>query len=115
MHLRKSDHFKTVLPTKMLEAAAMAKPIILGVEGYAADLVRKANAGICIEPENAEQLFNAVVKLAENPELRRSLGQAGHEYIVKHYDRDLIARDYHNVIIRTCSRTRAYKERTVRV
>lgn len=50
---RQSDHFKTVLPSKMLEATAMAKPTILGVGGYAAQFLREADAGICIEPENA--------------------------------------------------------------
>lgn len=115
VHLKKARIFETVLPSKIFEAAAMSKPIVLGVEGHAADLVRKANAGICIEPENAEQLFDAIVKLTDDPVLCRSLGQAGHKYIMKHYDRDLIAQDYHNVIIRTCNRTRSYQERTVRV
>jgi hypothetical protein len=46
VHLRKSDHFKTVLPYKMLKATAMAKPTILGVEGYAAQLLGEADAGI---------------------------------------------------------------------
>jgi glycosyltransferase involved in cell wall biosynthesis len=115
VHLKKAQIFQTVLPSKVFEAWAMAKPVILGVEGYAADFVRKANAGICIEPENAEQLYNAVVELAENPELRRTFGQAGHEYAIKHHDRDVIAGDYQNVIIRTYNRTRAPRERMVRV
>ena len=93
----------------------MAKPIILGVEGYAANLVRRANAGICIEPENAEQLVSAVVELAEDPILRRALGQAGHEYVMKHYDRDMNAKDYENVIIRACHQRRPHHERTIRV
>jgi len=45
-----------VLPSKILEATAMAKPTILGVEGYAAQFLREADAGICIEPENADQM-----------------------------------------------------------
>lgn len=115
VHLKRARIFETVLPSKIFEASAMAKPIILGVEGSAADLVRRANAGICIEPENDEQLFSSVVKLADNPKLCGTLGQAGHEYVMKHFDRDVIAKDYQNVIIRTCNRTRAHYERTVRV
>lgn len=115
VHLKKARIFETVLPSKIFEASAMAKPIILGVAGHAADLVRKADAGICIEPENAEQLFAAVVKLADDPTLCRALGQAGHEYVMRHYDRDVAARDYLNVIIRTSNRTRAKCKRTVKV
>jgi glycosyltransferase involved in cell wall biosynthesis len=115
VHLKKARIFQTVLPSKIFEASAMAKPIILGVEGYAADFVKKANAGICIEPENAEQLFKAVVKLAENPSLGQTLGQAGREYVVQHHDRDVTARDYQDVIVRTYKRTYGQHERVVRV
>ena len=94
VHLRKSNHFKTVLPSKMLEATAMAKPTILGVEGYAAQFLREADAGICIEPENADQLAEAVEGLADNPQLCRSLGQAGYEYARKHHDFDTLANEY---------------------
>ena len=34
------------------------------MEGYAAQFLREADAGICIEPENADQLAEAVQSLA---------------------------------------------------
>ena len=76
VHLKKTGLFETVMPSKIFEAASMAKPIILGVEGSAADLVKNVGAGICIEPENAEQLADAVKKLASDPQLCQQLGQA---------------------------------------
>ena len=78
----------------------MAKPIILGVEGCAAELIKNANAGICIEPENAEQFIAAIEKLAANPKLCHSLGQSGYEYVKKYHNRDELAVDYLNVISR---------------
>ena len=48
----------------------MRKPIILGVEGFAADLVAQAEAGICIQPENEDELLEAVEKLARRPAAR---------------------------------------------
>ena len=99
VHLRRSEHFKTVLPSKILEATAMAKPTILGVEGYAAQFLREADAGICIEPENADQLAEAVVNLADDPRLCRSLGQSGYEYTRKHHDFDNLADDYLDTIV----------------
>jgi len=105
VHLRRSDHFKTVFPSKILEATAMAKPTILGVEGYAAQFLREADAGICIEPENADQLAEAVENLADDPELCRSLGQAGREYVTKHHDRDNLASEYLDKIVQVGMRT----------
>ncbi len=99
VHLKKADLFKTVLPSKIFEASAMAEPIILGVEGYAAQFLKEANAGICIEPENAEQLAQAVENLADNPQLCQSLGRAGYEYVTKHHDRDNLANEYMDTIV----------------
>ncbi len=99
VHLKKTEIFKTVLPSKIFEAAAMAKPIILGVEGFAAKFVKQANAGICIEPENAEQLAQSVENLADDPELCQSLGQAGRKYVLKHNDRDSLANEYLDIAV----------------
>ena len=100
VHLKKKDLFKSVMPSKIFEAAAMAQPIILGVEGYAAQFLKEANAGICIEPENAEQLVQAVEYLADNPHICRSLGKSGYEYVTKYYNRDQLANKYIDMITR---------------
>jgi len=44
IHLRKTDLFTTVLPSKIFEAAGMKRPLINGVDGDAAKLVKKAHA-----------------------------------------------------------------------
>jgi glycosyltransferase involved in cell wall biosynthesis len=98
VHLKKTELFKTVLPSKIFEAAAMAQPIILGVEGYAAQFLKEANAGICIEPENAEQLAQAVMYLADNPKICKSLGKSGYEYVTKYYNREQLANKYIDMI-----------------
>lgn len=103
VHLKKADLFKTVLPSKIFEAAAMARPIILGVEGFAADLLKQANAGISIEPENDEQLVAAVEMLYRNPNLRHSLGQAGRKYVANCYNYDNLAKDYLTIISNVCN------------
>ncbi len=76
----------------------MAKPIVLGVEGFAAEIVGKAGAGICIEPENAEELVAAVLRLASDRELARSLGRAGSERIAAAFDYSTLASEYAELI-----------------
>lgn len=98
VHLKKAELFEFVLPSKIFESAAMAKPIILGVEGFAARLVTQASAGVCIEPENGEQLADAVEKLADNAPLCESLGLAGREFVVESYDRDSLASEYMDIL-----------------
>jgi glycosyltransferase involved in cell wall biosynthesis len=105
VHLARHPLFESVLPSKIFEACGMRKPIVLGVKGCAAELVRAAGAGICIEPENETQLVDAIERLAADPELVRQLGQSGHDYVHAHFDRDKLSEQYFEVIkeaIETC-------------
>jgi glycosyltransferase involved in cell wall biosynthesis len=100
IHLKKSDLFKTVLPSKLFEAFACALPVILGVDGNAREVLEQAGAGIFIEPGNAGELVAAVRKLKKDPELLRRFGAKGLEHVRMHYDRDKLAEDYLNLLIR---------------
>jgi len=101
IHLRRAELFTTVLPSKIFEAAAMEKPIVLGVRGQAEDLVRAAGCGIAIEPESEVELVDAVLQLADDRARARSLGRAGARYFGERYDRDALAREYVGVLERT--------------
>ena len=94
VHLKRAPLFETVLPSKIFEAAAMAKPVVLGVRGEAARLVREAGAGICIEPEDDAQLAAAVEQLAADPAQCRALGEAGLRTIVPRFDYENLAGEY---------------------
>ena len=96
--LKKTDVFKTVIPTKMLEFMSCARPVILGVDGQARQIVEEAGAGLVIEPENATALARAISSLDSNPQLATTLGQKGREYIVKRFCRARTAEKYMEVL-----------------
>jgi colanic acid biosynthesis glycosyl transferase WcaI len=96
--LKKTDVFKTVIPTKMLEFMSCARPVILGVDGQARQIIEDAGAGLIIEPENAEALVSAINQLSANRELGTALGQKGREYILQNFSRDFTARKYIDVL-----------------
>ncbi len=96
--LKKAAIFETVIPTKMLECMACARPIILGVNGQARQLMEAAGAGIWIEPENAQALTKAILELSSEPELRRTLGERGRRAILKRLSRDKTAADYLGIL-----------------
>ncbi|MDR2757050.1 MAG: glycosyltransferase family 4 protein [Planctomycetaceae bacterium] len=98
VHLKKKPLFTRVLPSKIFEMAAMKKPIILGVEGFAAQLIQEADAGICIEPENTNAFLNAIEILVQQPELRKNYGEHGQQYVLEHYNRKHLAEQYICVI-----------------
>jgi putative colanic acid biosynthesis glycosyltransferase WcaI len=92
--LKKSDVFKTVIPTKMLEFMACGRPVILGVEGQARELVEKADCGVCVPPEDSASLAGAIEQLHDDEELRNRLGANGRNYVVTHLSREQTAKDY---------------------
>lgn len=98
--LRKTDVFKTVVPTKMLEYMACEQPVILAVEGQARQLVEAARAGVCVPPEDPHALARAICALAQNSAERRRMGVNGRQYILANLSREQTAVDYIGVLNR---------------
>jgi colanic acid biosynthesis glycosyl transferase WcaI len=92
--LKKSELFKTVIPTKMLEFMSCARPVVLGVEGQACSILEEARAGLAIQPEDSAALANAICYLAANREIAREMGRRGREHIVRKFSRRHTAEKY---------------------
>ncbi len=100
--LRKCDLFKTVIPSKIFESMAMERPIILGVEGESSELLKSAEAGICIEPENEKDLAAQVLNLYQNPRRCQELGSNGRKYVLENFDRLVLAKRFSDLIRNVC-------------
>jgi len=95
--LRKSDTFKTVIPSKIFENAAMKKPILLGVEGEAKKIVESYNAGLCFEPENKDDFVAKLNKLYSDKDFYKGC-QLGCEKLAKDFDRKKKALDMLEIV-----------------
>ena len=81
VHLKKDDLFKITIPSKIQTYLAIGKPILIGVEGDAAELVAHNEAGVAFEPENHKSLAEATLKLMHMTSTsRNAMGQRGKEY-----------------------------------
>lgn len=89
--LRDHPVFRHVLPSKMFEAMATARPVILGVLGESAALLTVARAGLVIQPENAAALARAIRELADSPDVARDMGAEGRRFMEAELDRDRLA------------------------
>jgi colanic acid biosynthesis glycosyl transferase WcaI len=96
--LKKTELFKTVIPTKMLEFMSCARPVILGVDGQARAILEEAQAGLMIEPENSDALATAIRYLAANRETARQLGENGRQHILSKFSRHHTAARYIDVL-----------------
>jgi glycosyltransferase involved in cell wall biosynthesis len=102
--LKKLDLFLTVIPSKMFESMAMRQPIVLGVRGESAELLRDSGAGIAIEPDNLEQLVAAIVRLADSAALRRQMGESGRQFVERHFDRNALADRFEQILRATATK-----------
>ena len=96
--LRRLETFKSVLPSKIFEAMAMRRPIILGLEGEARNLLEAAGAGIPITPESVDELVAALLRLARNPAEAAAMGESGRRFVETHFDRSVLAGQYLNFL-----------------
>lgn len=96
--LRKAELFTTVLPSKMLEFMACGRPIVLGVDGQAREIMDQAQAGVWINPGDPEAFVQAVMTLYRDPALRRQLGENGRDFIVRHFSRRQKALRYLDIL-----------------
>lgn len=88
---RRLEISKMALPVKMFSYMACQKPVLLAVEGEAAELARASGAGIVVPPEDPPALAEAILQLRDDPALRRRLGQNGRDLVVDRYSRTALA------------------------
>lgn len=97
INLRKSDLFKTVIPSKIFENAAMEIPIIMGVEGEAQEIIESYKAGLCFEPENASDFQNALDQLLSDKDLYKQC-KVGCRILSMNFDRHILAKSMLDII-----------------
>jgi len=82
VHLKKDPLFTITIPSKTQAYMAVGKPLLMAVEGDAADLVHEADCGLVVEPENPQSLAEACMALAAlDAQARAQMGErAAHFY-----------------------------------
>lgn len=90
IHLKRSELFTTVIPSKMFECMGMAIPILHGVQGESAEIVRKHDIGLTFEPENHIELAESLRQLHDDQKMRERLALNG-PLAAQHYDRKVLA------------------------
>ncbi|MBI3520547.1 MAG: glycosyltransferase family 4 protein [Bacteroidetes bacterium] len=99
--LRKLELFLGAIPSKIFENLAMEKPVILAVDGEARELfVNQGKCALYSEPENVEDLVKNVLLLANDPSLRKQLGEKGRTYVEQSFNRNTIAQNFHQELIK---------------
>ena len=98
--LKRSENFKTVIPSKIFEASAMGKPTLLGVEGQAQEIIEQYGAGLCFIPEDRNDFIEKVLVL-KNDKVRYLNFQKGCSVLSKAFDRTKLAEKMLDILRKT--------------
>ena len=78
----------------ILEAMAAGKPVIATAVGGVPELVEGGVTGLLVPPQDIQALSNAMVRLADDSPLRKTMGKQGQKRALERFDIIQIARQY---------------------
>lgn len=70
----------------LIEALRNRKPVVASRVGGIPDVIKHESTGLLVPEKDPKALASAVVRLLENPELARRLGEAGCAYASRYFD-----------------------------
>jgi glycosyltransferase involved in cell wall biosynthesis len=85
--LRDEPLFRGALPSKMFEAWACERPVVLSVAGEATTVLEQARGGIACPPEDPKAMAAAIRYLAGNPTEAGGMGRSGRALVEARYSR----------------------------
>jgi colanic acid biosynthesis glycosyl transferase WcaI len=95
------------LPSKTFSIMASARPLVAGVDEGSETwkLVKRAEAGICVPPENPGKLAEAILALRQDQELRENFGRNGQIWAERHHSPQSAAEKFENLFSQAISFT----------
>jgi glycosyltransferase involved in cell wall biosynthesis len=90
---------KSSLPSKTWSIMSAGKPVIASFDdGELTSIIRQNACGICIEPDNVDELYRAVLRLYENRELAAEMGKNGREFVLNNLSKEIATNKIYKII-----------------
>jgi colanic acid biosynthesis glycosyl transferase WcaI len=95
------------VPSKVFTILGAARPLVASVdkESETWRLVRESGSGVCVEPENAHDLADAILMLYGDPQLGLKMGQSGRQFVEASHTCQRVAKQYEELFVRLVSNT----------
>ena len=96
--LKDLDVFKGAIPTKLIDYMACARPVLCGVRGEAAEIVKKTKCGYIFNPNDEAQLVSYLLKMLSDNKESEKMGKNGYHYAVKNFSIEKMQEAYAGVL-----------------
>jgi len=105
VHLKDTNLFRMTIPSKIQAYMAAGKPMIAGIRGDAADLIRVSGSGKAVNPESPEELAESILGFFRMPILERTeMGTRGRDYYDKHLAMNVGVDRIEKIFVANCQR-----------
>jgi len=99
IHLRRTDLFKMVIPSKIFECMGMGIPILLGVEGESAEILNETQVGRTFTPSSPKALADSLIDIITNRKCLDSWSANGPKAALT-YDRNSLASEMEKILLK---------------
>lgn len=89
--LRDLPVFETVIPSKIFEFLAEERPVVVAAKGEIRRLMSGVKAGTIIDPEDTDQLVQAIAWIRTHPEQAAARAHSGGEWVKANFSREDLA------------------------
>lgn len=107
-HIAVLPSYREGMPKSLLEPAACGRPLVTTDTTGCRDLVPDGNTGVLVPLYDAEALADAIQKLAENPEMRRRMGDNARALVEREFSEERVIAEtqalYHDLAARAAGR-----------
>ena len=91
------NHIIDTFCTKVLEYMAMGLPVILCDTPYSRKVMQDYKFGICVKPDNVEEIAKAIKYIVNNPSVAAKMGEEGRRAVREHFNWDTEAKKLVNL------------------
>lgn len=94
-------------PTKLFEYMSQSLAIVASRLPNTKVYVEKIGCGILVKPDDPRQYAEAIIRLIENPDLAREMGEKGQKAFIEKYNWSVVEKrliEFYNSIMESCSR-----------
>lgn len=89
-------------PIKLFEYMAAGLPVVASDFPLWRRIMDDASCGICVDPHDPKAIADAVIRIVENPDLAKQMGESGRRMVLEKYNwesqEDILVQFYHKLV-----------------
>ena len=92
--------FQGTIPAKVYEALACGVPIVAGIEGAGAEIIKQSDAGTTLPPSSTDDFINTIEDMLDDEPRRNTCSIHARQYAEQYFDAQKVTALYAEILLR---------------